>query len=99
MLKSSADIVNSPGRITGIESYASQFRNKESYHLNLELAKIPDTRFIDMMKLVCPQLDRCLVLTNNGKPIYYDQTHTTKEGAVFFGKQLLEMIRLSDVKS
>lgn len=99
LLKSSVDIVNSLGRITGIESYASQFRNDKSYSLNLELAKIPGTRFIDMMKLVCPQIDRCLVLTNNNKPIYYDQTHATKEGAEFFGKHLLEMIRLSDVKS
>jgi peptidoglycan/LPS O-acetylase OafA/YrhL len=94
LLKSSVDIVNSLGRITGIESYASQFKNDKSYTLNLELAKIPGTRFIDMMKLVCPQIDRCLVLTNNNKPIYYDQTHTTKEGAEFFGKHLLEMIRL-----
>jgi peptidoglycan/LPS O-acetylase OafA/YrhL len=93
LLKSSVDIVNALGRTSGIEGYASQFRNKDSYSLNLELAKIPGARFVDMMKLVCPQTDRCLVLTNNYKPIYYDQTHTTKEGAEFFAKNLLEMIR------
>ena len=92
LLKSSVDIVNALGRTSGIEDYASQFRNKGAYSLNLELAKIPGVRFVDMMKLICPQTDRCLVLTNNHKPIYYDQTHTTKEGAEFFGKQLLEMI-------
>ena len=99
LLKSSVEIVNSLGRTTGTESYASRFRNKSAYSINSELSKIPGIRFVDMMKLVCPKEDRCFVLTNNNKPIYYDTTHTTKEGAVFFGKHLLELIKPLDVSS
>jgi peptidoglycan/LPS O-acetylase OafA/YrhL len=53
-------------------------RNLKSLNIN----------FLDKSKLVCPlqkQL-RCFAITHDKKNIYFDNTHTSLEGAIFFGK-------------
>lgn len=90
--KSSIDLVNSFGRINGINSYASNFHEVESDKINALLAKTRGVTFVDMMKITCPKEKYCNVLTPDLKPIFFDQVHLTREGATFFGGEFMNTL-------
>lgn len=83
--KSSIDLVNNFGRIKGISEYASKFRDADSDRVNVEMSKVKNVTFVDMMKVTCPASASCNVLTNDLKPVFFDQVHLTREGAIFLG--------------
>ena len=90
--KSSIDIVNSFGRLQGIEKYASRFHDKKSEKINKQISKIRGITFVNMMKLTCPKNNECHVLTDNRHPIYFDAFHLSKDGANFLGPKFNEYI-------
>uniref|UniRef100_UPI001D106975 SGNH hydrolase domain-containing protein n=1 Tax=Yersinia proxima TaxID=2890316 RepID=UPI001D106975 len=94
--KSSIDLVNLFGRINNINEYASKFRDVGSDKVNESIAKIPGTTFVDMMKLTCPEVGSCNVLTKDLKPIFFDTVHLTREGAIYLGMNFLKILSDSD---
>ncbi|EPQ0973698.1 acyltransferase family protein [Citrobacter farmeri] len=88
LTKSSVDIVNTINRIVGLESYASKFKDDDTYVINKKLSLIKDIEFIDMMSYVCPEDNRCHVITEQNKPIFYDPAHFTKYGAEYFSGRI-----------
>lgn len=92
MEKSSIDIASALGRTSGIGQFASRFRNPEVEKTSAPLSHIPGAKFIDMMKITCPKEDSCLVLTGENKPIYFDKTHFTPEGAKYVSESFTAAI-------
>lgn len=86
LTKNSVDIVNSLNRLVGLESYASQFKDNDTYAINKRLSSIKGVEFIDVMSYKCPEDNKCHVITEQNKPIYYDPAHFTKYGAEYFSK-------------
>lgn len=46
------------------------------------------TRYVDLQKLLCGQYDRCSNQDDQGRPLSFDGTHLTPEGALYLGKRL-----------
>ncbi|WP_312063298.1 acyltransferase family protein, partial [Pantoea septica] len=90
--KSSVDIANSFGRTAGISEYASKFRDKYSDRLNSQLPNITGMKYVDMMKITCPDDNHCRVLTDEMTPIFFDAAHLTRDGAKYFGLRLNNLI-------
>lgn len=93
--KSSIDIAQAAGPTAAINQFASRFKSKETLIINNKLSKIKNITFIDMMQLTCPGKTNCVVLTPQNKPIFFDPSHLTKEGAQHFGKTLIPLINES----
>ncbi|MGE4781394.1 acyltransferase family protein [Yersinia enterocolitica] len=91
MEKGSVDIVNAFGRTYGVEHFASSFKSTYTDKVNADVKNIQGAKFIDMMSISCPSSDRCLVLAN-GKPIYVDPSHLSKDGAKLFGSDLRKLL-------
>ncbi|WP_368772629.1 acyltransferase family protein [Pseudomonas aeruginosa] len=90
--KSSIDIVSSLGRTAGLNGYAARFQNPDVAETTNLLSKIPGVTFIDMMKITCPAEDSCIVLTDDKRPIFFDNAHLTKEGAKYVGSSFASEI-------
>ncbi|MFK1309793.1 acyltransferase family protein [Pseudomonas aeruginosa] len=90
--KSSIDIVSSLGRTAGINGYAARFHNPDVAETTNLLSKLPGVTFIDMMKITCPAEDSCIVLTDDKRPIFFDNAHLTKEGAQYVGSSFASEI-------
>lgn len=88
LVKNSLEIVNSFNRVIGIERYASKFKDLETLALNEKLKGVNGVSFINMMDYICPENDKCLVLTDENKPIFYDPAHFTRYGAKFMAKKV-----------
>lgn len=86
LTKSSIEITSSLGRIAGLNHHAARFHNPEVDITSRQLSKVPGTKFVDMMKLICETKDSCIVLTDKNKPIFFDREHLTKEGAQYVGR-------------
>lgn len=84
----SVDIVNSLGRTAGINRFASKFKDPETFEINKSMTGISGVKFVNMMDYVCPSDKECIVLTDAGKPIFYDKAHVTKSGAKFLGDKV-----------
>lgn len=91
--KSSIELANSYGRTSGLNIYASKFHEENSDRINDIISKTANVTFIDMMRLTCPSENHCNVLTPELKPIFFDQVHLTREGAIFFGAPLKNALR------
>ncbi|WP_370599545.1 acyltransferase family protein [Pseudomonas nitroreducens] len=92
MEKSSIDITSALGRTSGINQFASRFRNPEAEQTSTPLSQIPGTKYINMMNINCPTETSCLVLTDENKPIYFDKTHFTPEGAKYVSQSFASAI-------
>lgn len=90
--KSSIDIINSFHRIIGINSYAAKFKDPTTTITNESIKKIKNIKYINMMDLVCPSINSCLVVNEENKPLFYDASHFTKYGAEYFGPELSKII-------
>ncbi|HCF4202287.1 TPA: acyltransferase [Pseudomonas aeruginosa] len=90
--KSSIDIVSSLGRTAGTNGYAARFHNPDVAETTNLLSKLPGVTFIDMMKITCPAEDSCIVLTDDKRPIFFDNAHLTKEGAQYVGSSFASEI-------
>ncbi|MNJ34176.1 O-acetyltransferase OatA [compost metagenome] len=90
--KSSIDIASSLGRTTGINHYAARFHNPDVALTSQLLSKLQGVTFVDMMKITCPKEDSCIVLTNDNRPIFFDNAHLTKEGARYVGSTFVSEI-------
>lgn len=49
--------------------------------------------YVDLFKITCGD-QSCLALDREGNPIFYDRNHTTREGNVHMGRELLERFNL-----
>lgn len=87
--KSSVEIVNSFNRLVGVERFAAKFKDKETETIDEKLSAIPGVHFINMMDYVCPQKDKCLAITDQNKPIFYDPAHLTRFGAQFLAEKII----------
>ncbi len=90
--KSSIAIINSFHRIVGIDKFAAKFIEPTTTMANDNVKQIKGTKFVDMMSLVCPEKDSCLVVDKKNRPLLYDDAHFTKYGAEFFGPQIANLI-------
>lgn len=95
LAKSSIDLVNSFGRLNGINEYGSKNRDIKSEEVNQKLSQGSGYTFVDMMKVVCPKNNSCDVVTNHLDPIFFDQVHLTQEGAIFLGGNLERVLSMS----
>lgn len=84
--KSSIDIVNTFGRLYGVDKFAHEFMDKDALKINSSLATIEGINFVDMINYICPNSLSCKVLTEDNKPIFYDYVHLTKFGAKSIGE-------------
>lgn len=91
--KSSIDIASSLGRTIGINHYAARFKNPDVAATTSMFSKLPGVRLVDMMKITCPKDDSCIVLTDEGRPIFFDNSHFTKEGAKYVGSIFVSQIK------
>ena len=80
---SSARMVNDLGTLAGIGHHAASSIPQTTKNLNQFLEETYAPRFLNMLDPICPARDYCLVVTQELKPIFWDSTHFTKEGAVF----------------
>lgn len=90
--RDSAYITSKHGRISGLERFAVQFKSSDTARVNIELRNIKSTIFIDMMKATCPSENKCLVLSDEYKPIFFHTQHLTSEGAKAFGFSVTSML-------
>ncbi|WP_312062210.1 acyltransferase family protein, partial [Pantoea septica] len=90
--KSSIDLVNSFGRLPGIEKYSSRFHDKKSEAVNEQISKIRGSRYVNMMKLTCPKDGECHVLTDDMQPVFFDSVHLSQSGAKYLGPNLQLLI-------
>lgn len=94
--KDSAFIATSLGRTAGLSHYAANYKSQDTETINAPLKTIPNTIYIDMMKATCPAVDECLVVDVDNKPVFFNATHLSREGAIMYGdatKALLERAR------
>jgi hypothetical protein len=89
---SSVQLVNHLGSIEGVEKHASTMIIPATIEANDLLRSRFGGRFIDLMASICPAKDFCHVLTSERKPIYWDQTHLTKDGAEFIARSVADRI-------
>lgn len=87
--KGSIEIVNLHGRLNGLDQFAAKFKEPDTGAVNSILKGQFGNRYIDFFSLVCPNDDQCLVLDSNEKPLFYNASHLTREGARFFAKRLV----------
>lgn len=90
--RDSAYITSKHGRISGLERFAVQFKSSDTSRVNIELENIKNTIFVDMMKATCPSENKCLVLSDEYKPIFFDTQHLTSDGAKAFGSSVTSML-------
>jgi peptidoglycan/LPS O-acetylase OafA/YrhL len=85
LLKDSAFIATTLGRSAGLSHYAATYKSPETEKINAPLRLIRNVKYIDMMQATCPSADQCLVIDGNNKPVFFNATHLSKEGAKMYG--------------
>lgn len=98
LLKNSIEIFNSYQKgsyinIDGMERQAAKFKSDPEYNSQGILSKRKDIIFFDMLSFICPHTDKCYVLTDDKKIIFYDVAHFSPDGAKFLGNRFYEMIK------
>lgn len=73
------------GGLAGLEQYAYAHRDEKAAKAN-DFLKGRGELFLDLMPLVCPRAGYCNVLSAGGKPLYFELTHLTQDGARFLSK-------------
>jgi len=77
--KSAVQLINELGRI---DVGGSVVLSPDATSSNEILKNLYGSRFIDMQSLICPN-SNCYILTDKYKPVMWDITHFSKEGADF----------------
>ncbi|WP_052261115.1 acyltransferase family protein [Pseudomonas sp. C5pp] len=90
--KGSIEIATKFGRIHGIENYAARFKTNDAAMLNLRLKEIDGSNFVDLLSITCPEKNKCIVISAEGKPIFFDQEHLTRFGVSEFSKIIPSML-------
>lgn len=85
LLKDSAFIATTLGRSAGLSHYAATYKSPETEKINAPLKLISNVKYIDMMQATCPSDDQCLVVDDDHKPVFFNATHLSKEGAKMYG--------------
>ena len=98
LLKNSIEIFNSYQKgsyinIDGMERQAAKLKSEPAYNSQGILSKRKDIIFFDMLSFICPHTDKCYVLTDDKKIIFYDVAHFSPDGAKFLGNRFYEMIK------
>jgi peptidoglycan/LPS O-acetylase OafA/YrhL len=92
LLKDSAFITSTHGRTAGLNRYAFKYRNPETDTINKPLASMKGIRYVDMMQATCPNNEECHVLDSNNRPVFFNATHLSKEGAILYGAEVVNLI-------
>ena len=95
--KNSIEIFNSyqKGSYTSIDSMERQaikFKPGIDSKTHETLSRHKDIKFIDMYSFICPEIDKCYVLTDDKKIIFYDTAHLSPDGAKFLGNKFYDLI-------
>ncbi|MBZ9683125.1 acyltransferase [Mesorhizobium sp. CO1-1-2] len=77
------------GGLAGLEQFAYAHRDLKSTQAG-DYIRSSGEPFLDVMQFVCPRAGFCNVLTDDGKPIYFELTHLTQDGARFLAKPVAE---------
>jgi len=93
--KSSIEIVTALGRTSGISHFAARFKDEQTKSLNEKLAGIKNITFVDLMQITCPNNTSCAVLSPKDRPLFFDPSHLTKDGAQYFGGAIVSLIESS----
>jgi peptidoglycan/LPS O-acetylase OafA/YrhL len=89
---SGVDMVNRLGGVSGIEKFAYESIGSNTKVVNEYLRKRFGDSFIDLISYICPRRDYCHVLTDDGKPIYFDTTHFSSDGVNFIARSMTHQI-------
>jgi peptidoglycan/LPS O-acetylase OafA/YrhL len=96
-LESSVDMVNHLQSVEGVEQYAATLILPVIAKANETLRAKFGGNLIDLITYICPRADFCHVLTTENRPIYWDPTHLTKDGAEFlahnFGDRIFAFLK------
>ena len=98
LAKSSIDLVNTFGRVSGISEFAAQNRDFISEEINKKISQMSGYTFVDMMKVVCQKKNSCEVVTDKFDPIFFDQVHLTREGAIYLGPKFKKVLSQSGLE-
>ena len=95
---SSASIMNKYRKpdLDGLKRFAFTLRNnKETPIINNALsakAYNSDVVFFDFTNIICESGSKCLVVTPDAKPLFFDHTHLSKSAATFLGEKVVKLI-------
>ena len=92
LVKSSIEIINSFQRFVGVEKYAAKLQDGVAISINRDLSGVQGAKFIDMLSIVCPSNNECKVLDDKNMPLFFDKTHFTKYGAIYFGEKISDSL-------
>lgn len=85
----SIELANNVGRLDGIEQFAAHHNQWPlTRAINTGLQGIAGPRFMAMAPYLCQDADDCYVVTDTGKPVFYDLTHLSRDGARFLGARM-----------
>jgi hypothetical protein len=83
------DLIMEHGLGPGLEAYSATMKNRYAAPANASLrAMHGDFAFLDLMKLICPTDRYCKVLTRNNEVIFFDASHLSPAGALYFAEVL-----------
>ncbi len=80
-----AQMARQNGSLVGLEQYAYAHRDQKAMQAS-DYLKSRGESFLDLMRVVCPRNGFCNVVSSAGKPLYFELTHLTQEGARFMSK-------------
>lgn len=86
-------IIQSFGRVIGLESYAYKLKDQDVLKINGVLSAIPGTNFVNVMSLICSNEEKkCQLFTDDKHLIYRDEMHFTQEGARFVAGKFVSLL-------
>lgn len=78
-------LLENKGR-SGLELLSSKSRYEPSWTINTKLEEKIGSGYLNIMDLICPDMNSCHVLTKNDDVIFFDRSHVTPEGARYLGR-------------
>lgn len=90
LARSSVELVNTFGRLTGIETWAATQKDPAVLAINAQIKDAVGDHFLDMMSIVCSPNGPCTVLASDTEPVFMDKAHVTPSGAALLGRRLLD---------
>lgn len=88
--RGSIELASAHGRLQGLESYAGDNRMAETDTVNdaIKASLGTGVNFLNIIDHLCPTAKRCHVLTRDGMPILFDQSHFSVDGAKWIGEKM-----------
>jgi peptidoglycan/LPS O-acetylase OafA/YrhL len=78
-------------KLGGIDGFAAMaYDNRDVLGMSVarSIQQLSGPSYVDLMGMICPDRRRCLVLTDNNTPVYWGNTHFTKDGAIFLSRTI-----------